>query len=51
MGQFRITYDGPALQARGIDVRELAPALLAAGDLLHILAKCKGAQLLTGLVL
>lgn len=35
MSQFRITYDGPALQSHEMDVRELAPALLAAGDLLE----------------
>ncbi len=31
---FRVTYDGPALASHEMDVRELAPALLAAGDLL-----------------
>lgn len=31
---FRITYDGPSLAASEMDVRDLAPALLAAGDLL-----------------
>lgn len=31
---FRVTYDGPVLAAHEMDVRELAPALLAAGDLL-----------------
>lgn len=31
---FRVTYDGPALQAHDMDVRELAPALLALADLL-----------------
>lgn len=32
---FRITYDGAALQSHEIDVRVLAPALLAVGDLLE----------------
>jgi len=32
--QFRITYDGPALAASTMDVRDLAPALLAVGDAL-----------------
>lgn len=31
---FQITYDGPSLAASEMDVRDLAPALLAAGDLL-----------------
>lgn len=31
---FRVTYDGPALQAHEMDVRELAPALMAMSDLL-----------------
>ncbi len=31
---FRVTYDGPALEAHTMDVRELAPALLAMADLL-----------------
>lgn len=34
MSNFRLTYDGPALKSSEMDVRELAPALLAAGDLL-----------------
>lgn len=32
--QFRITFDGPALATHEMDVRELAPALLAVGDVL-----------------
>ncbi|MGS0896037.1 hypothetical protein ACVBGC_26425 [Burkholderia stagnalis] len=35
MSQFRMTYDGPALESSEMDVRELAPALLAIGDLLE----------------
>lgn len=31
---FRVTYDGPALAASTMDVRDLAPALLAVGDAL-----------------
>lgn len=31
---FRVTYDGPALAASTMDVRDLAPALLAVGDVL-----------------
>jgi hypothetical protein len=32
---FRITYDGPALDANEMEIRELAPALHAMGDLLE----------------
>ncbi|MBK5914277.1 hypothetical protein [Rhodocyclus purpureus] len=32
--QFRVTYDGPALASHQMDVRELAPALLAVGNAL-----------------
>ena len=35
MSRFRVTYDGPALESSEMDVRELAPALLAIGDLLE----------------
>lgn len=35
MSTFRVTYDGPALEASQMDVRDLAPALLAIGDLLR----------------
>lgn len=34
MNHFRITYDGPALVTHEMDVRDLAPALLAIGDVL-----------------
>lgn len=33
--KFRVTYDGPALSSHEMDVRVLAPALLAVGDLLE----------------
>ena len=36
---FRITYDGPALENYEMDVHELAPALMAVGDLLEASAK------------
>lgn len=39
MSHFRITYDGPALATSEMDVRELAPALLAIGDLLEASTK------------
>lgn len=39
MSEFRITYDGPALETSEMDVRELAPALLAIGDLLEAATK------------
>jgi hypothetical protein len=32
---FRVTYDGPALRAHTMDVRELAPAMIAMADLLR----------------
>ena len=35
MAKFRITYDGPALERSEMDVKELAPALLAVGELLE----------------
>jgi len=35
MSTFRITYNGSALESSEMDVRELAPALLAIGDLLE----------------
>lgn len=33
--EFQISYDGPALQTHEMDVRDLAPALLAVGDALE----------------
>lgn len=33
--QFQVGYDGPALESNEMDVRELAPALLAVADLLQ----------------
>ncbi|MDA1316903.1 MAG: hypothetical protein O3B87_02655 [bacterium] len=33
--EFQILYDGPALQTNEMDVRDLAPALIAVGDLLQ----------------
>ncbi|MUV29162.1 hypothetical protein GNZ24_31630 [Burkholderia thailandensis] len=39
MSEFRITYDGPALETSEMDVRELAPALIAIGDLLEAATK------------
>jgi hypothetical protein len=33
--QFQISYDGPALENNEMDVRDLAPALLAVGDALE----------------
>ena len=32
---FQVVYDGPALAGSTIDVRELAPALLAFGDVIE----------------
>lgn len=37
--EFRVTYDGPALENHEMDPRELAPALLAMADLLDASAK------------
>lgn len=37
--EFRVTYDGPALENHEMDPRELAPALLAMADLLEASAK------------
>lgn len=39
MTEFRVTYDGPALENHEMDPRELAPALLAMADLLEASAK------------
>jgi hypothetical protein len=39
MSEFRITYDGPALDTSQMDVRELAPALVSIGDLLEAATK------------
>jgi len=35
LASFRVTYDGEALERHTMDVRELAPALLALGDLVE----------------
>jgi hypothetical protein len=35
MANFRISYDGPALESHEMDIKELAPALLAVGVLLE----------------
>jgi len=39
MTEFRLTYDGPALENHEMDPRELAPALLAMADLLESSAR------------
>lgn len=39
MTEFRVTYDGPALESHEMDPRELAPALLAMADLLEASAR------------
>lgn len=39
MTEFRLTYDGPALENHEMDPRELAPALLAMADLLESAAR------------
>ncbi|HEY4292181.1 hypothetical protein [Luteibacter sp.] len=39
MTEFRLTYDGPALENHEMDPRELAPALLAMADLLEASAR------------
>lgn len=39
MTEFRLTYDGPALENHELDPRELAPALMAMSDLLEASAR------------
>jgi hypothetical protein len=41
---FRVIYDGPALAAHEMDVRELAPALIAMGDLLDAATRVINAE-------
>ena len=43
-GGFLLSYDGPALAAGSIDVRELAPALLSVGDLFYETNKVAGGR-------